>query len=71
MDGECAGNPFNLGGSYDAGFAKFYVYSQVFQNYAKAAKVTMFSISSGVDGYGVNLGFETKALGSTVKASFG
>jgi len=71
MDGECAGNPFNLGGSYDAGFAKFYVYSQVFQNYAKAAKVTMFSIPSGVDGYGVNLGFETKALGSTVKASFG
>ena len=62
---------FNLGGSYDAGFAKFYVYSQVFQNYAKAAKVTMFSISSGVDGYGVNLGFETKALGGTVKASFG
>ena len=54
---------FNLGGSYDAGFAKFYVYSQVFQNYAKAAKVTMFSIPSGVDGYGVNLGFETKALG--------
>ena len=62
---------FNLGGSYDAGFAKFYVYSQVFQNYAKAAKVTMFSIPSGVDGYGVNLGFETKALGGTVKASFG
>ena len=31
----------------------------------------MFSIPSGVDGYGVNLGFETKALGGTVKASFG
>lgn len=62
---------FNLGGSYNAGFAKFYAYGQVFRDYAKAAKVTMFAIPSGVDGYGVNLGFETKALGGTVKGSFG
>ena len=62
---------FNLGGSYNAGFAKFYAYGQVFRDYAKAAKVTMFAVPSGVDGYGVNLGFETKALGGTVKGSFG
>lgn len=61
----------NLGASWNAGWAKFYAYGQYFDSYAKAAKATMFGLSGGVDGYGVNFGAETKALGGTVKASFG
>ena len=45
---------FNLGGSYNAGWAKFYAYGQYFDSYAKAAKATMFGPTGGVDGYGVN-----------------
>ena len=62
---------FNLGGSYNAGWAKFYAYGQYFDSYAKAAKATMFGPTGGVDGYGVNFGIEGKALAGTVKASVG
>lgn len=62
---------FNLGASYNAGFAKFYAYGQVFDSYATAAKATMWSPKGGVDGWGVNFGAETPALGGTLKATIG
>ena len=31
---------YNLGGSYQAGWAKFYAYGQYFQNYTAAARTT-------------------------------
>ncbi len=36
--------------------AKFYGYAQVFDSYAAEAKTTTFSLTSGVDGWGVNVG---------------
>jgi predicted porin len=62
---------YNLGGSYNAGWAKFYGYAQYFHDYASAAKVTMFSIPSGVDGWGAIVGIDIPAWGGTFKASFG
>ena len=62
---------YNLGANYDAGWAKLYFYAQLFDNYTAAARTTTFSDPSGVDGYGVNIGFDAPAFGGTVKASFG
>ncbi len=62
---------YNLATSYDAGFAKFYAYGQYFQSYAAAAKVTVFGIPSGVDGWGLILGSEIPAFSGKVKLSLG
>lgn len=62
---------YNLGANYDAGWAKLYFYAQLFDNYTAAARTTTFSDPSGVDGYGINIGFDAPAFGGTVKASFG
>ncbi len=62
---------YNLGANYNVGWAKFFFYTQIFENYAAAAKTTTFTDPTGVDGWGVNIGFELPALGGTVKAGFG
>ena len=62
---------WNLGGNYQAGWAKLYAYAQVFENYAAAAKVTTFSLPSGVDGYGAIVGADVPVMGATVKMAFG
>lgn len=62
---------WNLGASYQAGWAKFYTYGQVFENYAAAAKVTTFALESGVDGWGAIVGVDVPAFGGTAKFSFG
>lgn len=62
---------YNLGANYSTGWAKFFFYTQVFENYQSAAKTTTFSDAGGVDGYGVNVGVEFPALAGTVKAGFG
>lgn len=54
---------YNLGGNFDAGWAKLYAYGQYSKNYSAAAKTTIFAVPSGVDGYGVILGAEKRALG--------
>ncbi len=62
---------WNLGANYNAGWAKFYFYGQIFENYAKAAKTTTFSLPGGVDGYGVNVGVDVPAFGGTAKLGIG
>lgn len=62
---------WNLGANYQAGWAKFFAYGQIFRNYTAAAKTTTFTISSGVDGWGANVGVDVPAFGGTVKFSFG
>ena len=62
---------FNLGGNYNAGWAKFYGYGQYFQNYAATSKTTMFTIPSGIDGYGMIFGVDFPLLGGNFKASAG
>lgn len=62
---------YNIGANYNAGWAKFYFYSQYFQNYAAAAKVTTFSDAGGVDGYGVNIGADIPAMSGTFKFGIG
>lgn len=62
---------YNLGANYNAGWAKFFFYTQIFENYASAAKTTTFSLAGGVDGYGVNVGVEVPAFGGAVKAGIG
>ena len=62
---------YNLGANYNAGWAKFFFYTQVFENYKSAAKTTTFSLDGGVDGYGVNVGVEIPAFGGAVKAGIG
>ena len=62
---------YNLGANYNAGWAKFFVYGQIFENYANAAKTTTFHQDSGVDGFGVNIGADVPLFGGTFKASFG
>ncbi len=59
---------YNLGANYNAGWAKFFFYTQIFENYTSAAKTTTFSLDGGVDGYGVNVGVEVPAFGGAVKA---
>ena len=62
---------YNLGANYNAGWAKFFLYGQIFENYANAAKTTTFHQDSGVDGFGVNIGADVPLFGGTFKASFG
>ena len=62
---------FNLGGNYNVGWAKFYGYGQYFQNYAATSKTTMFTIPSGIDGYGMIFGVDFPLLGGNFKASAG
>lgn len=76
---------YNLGGHYDAGFAKFYGYGQIFENYPKAAKATMFgdlnvnpnnaaqigALKGGVDGVGGIVGVAIPTFGGTTMLSFG
>ena len=61
----------NLAGTYDFGVMKLYAYGQYFQDYQKAAKTTTFSVASGVDGFGINLGADVPAFGGTVKMGVG
>lgn len=62
---------YNLGANYNTGWAKFFFYTQIFENYTAAAKTTTFSDAGGVDGFGINVGIEFPALNGTVKAGFG
>ena len=66
---------YNLGANWNAGWAKFYVYGQYFENYQNAAKTTMFGTASGVtggvDGFGINVGVDIPAFGGTAKVGFG
>ncbi len=62
---------WNLGGNYNAGWAKFYFYSQWFENYQSAAKTTTFHLDSGVDGWGVNVGVDVPVLGGTARLGVG
>ena len=50
---------YNLGANYNAGWAKFFFYTQIFENYTSAAKTTTFS---------VNVGVEVPAFGGAVMA---
>ena len=56
---------------YQAGWAKFYAYGQYFQNYTAAARTTTFTIPSGVDGYGVNVGVDVPVTRGFIKAGLG
>lgn len=62
---------WNLGANFNAGWAKFYGYAQVFESYAAAAKTTTFALASGVDGWGVNVGVDVPAFGGTAKFGVG
>lgn len=62
---------WNLGANFDAGWAKFYSYAQIFESYAAAAKTTTFALASGVDGWGVNVGVDVPAFGGTAKFGIG
>lgn len=62
---------YNFGANYDAGWMKFFFYSQIFENYLTAAKTTMMLVPSGIDGYGVNVGVNIPMLGGIAKVSVG
>lgn len=62
---------YNLGGSYQAGWAKFYAYGQYFQNYTAAARTTTFALPSGVDGWGANVGVDVPVSHGFIKAGLG
>ena len=62
---------YNLGGNFNAGWAKFYAYGQYFQNYAATSKTTMFTIPSGIDGFGVMVGVEVPAWGGSFLSTVG
>lgn len=62
---------WNLGANYNAGWAKFYFYSQYFENYQNAAKTTTFHLASGVDGWGVNVGVDVPLFGGTARFGVG
>lgn len=62
---------YNLGGSYKTSWAKFYAYGQIFRDYAAAAKTTVFTLPSGVDGWGTMLGAEGPLWGGNLLFSVG